>query len=298
MNVIEIPAVGKRVEYPSSWDECSPQQLQYIFREALQLLAGNINLTEFKIHIFYLLAGIRRTRKHNRKDQLLTQKQQEQKYSNIVRASETVMFMFSEQDGKLTFDFDCIQNMLPEIRVGRKKLFGPANALLNITFGEYRVAYDYFRTFIDEQDEMALNCLCAILYRPACSGKIDNDIRIDFNPNECIHAAVRFKRVPPEIKHIIFSWFAACDNYLKSGDIKIEGRTINLRCLFKQEGSGDDSGLGLTGILMGIADTGTFGTMPEVDKTNLYTVMLRLYLWHLENERLKKLYKNDRPGNV
>lgn len=296
MNVIEIPVTGKKIEYPSSWEECSQEQLRYIFREALLLIAGERDLQEFKIRIFYFLAGIRRKQKHNKKDKLLTKREQEQKYWNVIRAAETVMFMFSERDGQTVFDYNCLQNMFPEVRIRRKKFYGPKSALFNITFGEYRVAYDYFRTFIDEQDETALDRLCAVLYRPVRSGKIDDDIRTDFNPNECARAATRFKRLPVEIKHIIFSWFAACDNYLKSGDIKIEGRTINLRCLFKQEGGGDDAGLGLTGILMGIADTGTFGTMQEVDRTNLYTVMLRLYLWHQENERLKKLYKkNDKP---
>lgn len=295
MNVIEIPGTGKRTEYPSSWEECSPRQLRYIFREAMHLTAGDMELQDFKVRIFYFLAGIRRTEKHNRREKLLTQEERTRKYSNISLAAETVNFMFSEREGRLVFDYYCLGNRFPSVRIGRKKFYGPADALLNISFGEYRVAWDYFRKFIDEQEETALNNLCAVLYRPARSGKIDNDIRQDFNPNNCIRRAKVFEKVPAEIKHIIFSWFASCDSYLKTGDLKIEGRLVNLRCLFKQEEEEKDAGLGLTGILMAVADTGTFGTMQEVDRTNLYTVMLRLYLWHQENEHLKKIYKDDKP---
>lgn len=52
----------------------------------------------------------------------------------------------------------------------------------------------------------------------------------------------------------------------------------------------DAGELGLTGILMGVADNGTFGPVAEVERTNLYTVLLKLYQWHLEHKRLEKIY--------
>lgn len=69
--------------------------------------------------------------------------------------------------------------------------------------------------------------------------------------------------------------------------------------LFRQEDKAveeesGDPGLGLTGILLGVVENGAFGTIEEVKRTNLYTVMLRLYLWHLENERLEKMYKDGK----
>ena len=77
------------------------------------------------------------------------------------------------------------------------------------------------------------------------------------------------------------------------------GRAISLGVLFRQEDKAveeesGDPGLGLTGILLGLAENGAFGTIEEVKRTNLYTVMLRLYLWHLENERLEKMYKDGK----
>lgn len=295
MNVIEIRKIGKRIEYPSSWEECSTEQILFIFKNAIALISGNISLSEFKIITFYHLAGIKRKKKHNRKDEMLTEEQRLRKYDNVARAAETVNFMFSALPGEnIAFEFDCVQNLLPHIRLRGKKMYGPAEALLNITFWEYQVAYEYYREFIAEKEETALNNLCAVLYRPKRSGSIDDDIRIDFNPHECERRSKCFSSVAYEVKFFIFSWFAACDNYFKSSDLIVDGQSITLAPLFKSEGSSENDNLGLTAIMMGVADSGTFGNVDGVKRTNLYAVMLKLFLWYKENERVKKMYNDKR----
>lgn len=297
MNVIEIPEAGKKVEYPSAWEECNSGQLQYIFLQAGKLLSGEIDLPEFRIRVFYHLAGIRRKQKHERKELLMSRQQCLIKYDNITRAAATVDFVFQEQEGQLVFEFDCVKNLLPKIKIKRKTLYGPADALFNISFGEYRVAYDFYCRFVRDRQESDLNNLCAILYRPAKTGKWDDDIRVAFNPHECIRRANLFRKVPYELRMLIFSWFAACDNYFKSGQIEIDGRLISLSPLFRKTDEdtvgvpdADAGELGLTGILMSVADNGTFGPVAEVERTNLYTVLLKLYQWHLEHKRLEKIY--------
>lgn len=297
MNIIEIPESEKRIEYPSAWEECTPGQMQYVFREALRLINGMIEPLEFRIRVFYHLAGIIRKQHHQRKENLLTSEQQVIKFGNIIRLSETIGFMFRERENQLVFEFDCVRNLLPRVKIKRQLFYGPSDALFNITFGEYRVAYDYFVRFIREHDVCDLNNLCAVLYRPARSGPWDDDVREPFNPHGCVRRAKLFEKVAYETRFFIFSWFSACDNYFKTGQIEIDGRLISLAPLFRttEEDIIDvpdaDSGeLGLTGILMSVADNGTFGTVAEVEKTNLYTVLLKLYQWHLEHKRLEKIY--------
>ncbi len=298
MNVIEIPTLGKRVEYPSCWEELNREQLLFIMRNSLLLTSGDISMLDFQVLVLYNLLGIRRKWKHNKRDRNLTQEHFNKKYCNIARAAETVDFMFTRRDGTLIFDFNCVINFLPEIRIKRKTFYGPADALFNITFEEYQVACDYNRRFIASREESDLNTLCAVLYRPGRNGDIGNDRREEFNPHLSVKRAELFKRVHFEVKYTILSWFSACDNYLKTGDIEIEGRIVSFAALFRKETNENevetDTNLGLTGIMMAIADNGTFGSLEQVKRTNLYTVMLRVYLWHLENERLKKLYKNDK----
>lgn len=297
MNVIEIPQLGKKVEYPSSWEECDAEQLQYIFRQAGKLISGGTDLLEFRISVFYHLAGIGRKQKHNRKESFMSEEQLLQKFDNIVRAATTVDFVFQERDGQLLFEFDCVRNLIPEIQIQEQVFYGPSDVLFNISFGEYRVAYDYYGRFVRTQDEDALNGLCAVLYRPARSGEWDDDIREVFNPHVCAKRKELFNEVPYELRSVILAWFSACDNYFKTGELEVDGRLISLAPLFKKSGNEidgvpvEDAGeLGLTGILMSIADNGTFGPASEVEKTNLYTVLLKLYHWHLEHKRQEKIY--------
>ena len=299
MNTLEIPSLGKRIEYPSTWEECSVEQLKYIFAQAHRLMAGEMELLEFQIRIFYHLTGIERNYKHERKERLMSEDARFTKYDNIFRAARSIDFIFIEKEGQLVFEFDCIENLLPSIEVDAKVFYGPIQALFNITFAEYRVAYDFYCRYIDEADDIHLNNLCAVLYRPAGTEEYTDDIREPFNPHLCVRRSDLFKKVPLEIRSIILAWFSACDNYFKTGQLSIDGREISFAPLFKSSGNQsddtphEDSGeLGLTGVLLTIADSGTFGPVVEVEKTNLYTVLLKLYQWHLEHKRNEKHRKN------
>lgn len=299
MNVIEIPESGKRVEYPSCWEELNRKQLLFIVRLGLRLMAGEVSVLEFKVRVFYFLTGIKRKQRHNREERYLTREEMERKYGNIVLAAETVSFVFKGEEEEMVFDFDCVKNLLPSLRIGWRVYHGPADALLNMTFGEYMVASDFYRRYMMDKDERDLNALCAVLYRSKRSREVRDDIREDFNVHECTRRAGRFSGLSFEERFVILSWFSACDNYFKSGNIEVDGREISLAVLFRQEDKtreddSGDPGLGLTGILLGVAENGAFGSIEDVKRANLYSVMLRLYLWHLENERLKKIYRNDK----
>ncbi|WP_303181737.1 hypothetical protein [uncultured Butyricimonas sp.] len=295
MNMIEIPEAGKKVVYPASWGECNRSQIRFIFRQALQLIGGNIGMTEFKIRVLYFLAGMKREKRHERKERMLTGEQLARKYLNVVMAADTIDFMFREQKGQQLFEYNRVGNVIPVIRGGMKRVYGPSEALFNITFGEYMVAFDFFRHYVEHKDENSLNKLCAVLYRPKRRGKIDNDIRVEFNANESVRRAKWWRRVSLVDRFIIYSWFAACDNFFKTGDIEVDGNRISFRGLFKQAG-GDELGekdIGLTGVLMSVAESGTFGTLEDVNRTNLYTVLLKLYHWHLEHKRIEQKSKKD-----
>lgn len=298
MNTIEIPEIRKKVAYPASWDECNREQIRFIFRQVLRLIGGNIGMTEFKIRVLYFLTGIKRKKRHERKEKMLTEEQLAQKYLNVVMAADTINFMFQEQSGQQLFEYNRIGNVIPVIRRGMKRVYGPSEALFNITFGEYIVAFDFFRRYVEHKDENDLNKLCAVLYRARRKGKMDNDIRVEFNANECVRRARWWRRVALVDRFIIYSWFAACDNFFKTGDIEVDGNRISFRGLFKQSG-GDELGekdLGLTGVLMSVAESGTFGTLEDVNRTNLYTVLLKLYHWHLEHKRMEQ--KNNKNGKT
>lgn len=296
MNTIEIPEVGKKVEFPSSWDECNLVQIRFIFKQVLRLLGGDIGMAEFKIRVLYFLTGIKRKKRHEKKEKMMMEEQLVQKYLNVVIAADTIDFIFREQNGQQLFEYSRVGNVMPVIRKRLSRMFGPAEALFNMTFGEYMVAFDFFRRYVDHKDVNDLNKLCAVLYRPKRSGKVDNDIRVEFNANECVRRAKWWRRIPLEDKYIIYSWFSSCDNFFKTGEIEVDGQRISFRGLFKQVGGNEfgERDLGLTGILLSVAESGTFGTLEDVNRTNLYTVLLKLYHWYLEHKQMEQKTKNGK----
>lgn len=291
MNRLEIPDVQATVEYPSSWEECSGKQVLFIFRHALLLLAGKISVLDFLLHVFFELAGIRVVHPEL-SDRRLTYEQRERKYENICRACETINFMFEHQDGKTTFRYDQVENQVPDLRIGLSTWHSPEDGLLDLTFGEYRQVVDLMRSYRTGNADKDLDKIIAILYRPA--GK-DGQRRKAFDRHECESRASRASKISPEMRFYVVSWFSSCDNYLKTGDLMIEGRYYNLSCLFTRQPDTEededlvdhDGNLGLLGIQMAIAESGTFGDMESVDRANLYSVLLKLYQWKKENDKLK-----------
>lgn len=287
MNTLEIPSLGKQIHYPSCWEECTTDQVLYIFRLAPSLLAGKMSRLDFLLAVFLKLSGIP-VLHPDLADRMLSAEQRIQKYENIYQACQTIDFMFEKQDDRFLFNYTCLSPQLPLLRSGIRKLYPPATALFNLSFGEYRVAADMFAAY-KNNDSSAGDKLCAVLYRPV-HGKYKE--RLAFDVNECMYRAGKL-RLLPEVKMYVAAWFDCCDKYIKTGDIQLEGRIYNLSCLFSAavaEDATDDTdkegNLGLMGIKLALAESGTFGSMEDVDKANLYDVLLKLYQWYRDNEKL------------
>ena len=285
MTTVEIPAIGKAFSYPSTWEECDAAQIQGIFDLALPLLAGDISKLDFQLSVFHLLTGLPMMHP-DRFDKHLTRDQRDDLYSNRYQLCQTLDFMFENRGDQLVFVYRNVSNQIPVIRMGLKSCHAPADALTDMTFGEYRMAQEYLRLY-RSGDEGAVDVLISILYRP-----IKDGVRIPFCPTDCRNRARHAKRLPQSVKFYALSWFAYCDNYIKTGTIAVEGIEMSLSSLFTPDDSGDRTGanLGFLGIQLAIADAGTFGDTEGVDRANLYMVLLKLYQWKQENDRIKREY--------
>lgn len=290
---IEAFENGHMADIPENWDECTPEQLRFIFTQVADLLSGNITMDEFKVGVFIHLAGIKIRKISGLHDKMLTREQHEQKYSTIARlANLATEWMFVKEGKTIRFDYAAIRNPMPDIRCGLFKYHGPEHLFADVTFGEYRVAYDYYTRYLSSQDPMDLSCLISALYR--------KNRKRPFSATKSIEHANRFSRLSPIDRQIICSWFGAADHFIKTSDLCVDGRIINFTPLFKQDKQAsaldDDYGapapLGITGILIAVADSGTFGTAAQVEATPLIDILLKLYHWHCESRRLKQKY-ND-----
>jgi hypothetical protein len=256
------------------------------------LLAGKITLIDYQLLVFYKLTNIRLLHPVIA-DRNLTYEQRLSKYDNIFRACQTINFMFPGGIQKPVFEYTCTINQLPIIRIKHEYWHSPSNALLDISFGEYRMAYDLYRQYLLDSSQEACRRLLAVLYRPILK---NTGRRKSFDPDECLHRSKQTMRLPSEILFYVVTWFGACDRYLKTENIFVEGHEINLSCLFTNSDDdkkiGEDN-LGLLGIELALAESGTFGDLDGVDRANLYTVLLKLYQWKKENDKTKAVYDKN-----
>jgi hypothetical protein len=166
---------------------------------------------------------------------------------------------------------------------------------------EFRAAIEYFRKYTETKEIKYLNLLVAVLYRPERDNypgvmqdeNFDGQRRVKFNRNHTERYANELKRASFYQRYAIYLWFGNCSNFLREGEIEIEGSQINLASLYNKTNNPDSKdGLGYTGLLFKLADEGTFGNIKETDNTGIYDIMLKLYQWKQEADTIKKMQKD------
>ena len=287
MHKIEIPDINFSVQFASEMNELTTKQFLFLVHLITQVDNEETTIDDLKNLMVLYLIGVKHTGHYTklRKDIM------EDIGENVNRIKELLDFLFEkkEVDGKekLTINLNFIKNHIPTIHAGRK-LFGPSDALQNITFIEFIDAHKYFVDYIQTQDQAHLNSMIAVLYRrkrhfhfilkrlPNYNGQI----RIKYNENTVDRRSYRIAKLPFYKRYAIFLIFSACNDFLKKGELQINGNPIKLSILYEKDPDdqqGDDDGLGMAGVLFKLAETNVFGNIGETAEQNLYDVLLKLY---------------------
>jgi hypothetical protein len=308
MNRVEIPERNIVAEYPSCWDELTNDQFYFIMQNWLKVIDGKINQNEFLVIVLYNFLGITRSPFNNWKDRRLSKEQLENKFSNIWQLTETLTWLFrSDASGEGNFiylDYTEIKNRIPEIvNSGEITLVGPADGMIDITFGEYRRAWDYFEAYIAKRNNSDLDRLIATLYRPERyryehikhTPEFDGERREPFNPHLTEHYAELLAEVPFWQKQTIFNWFFNCDKFLKEGELELGGKTLSFAPLFSRKRNSDDdmetldeNDLGMTSLLFMIAESNLFGNAIQIERTSYIDILTALLYWKQQADKMKK----------
>lgn len=293
MNTLEIPKKNIKIEYPSSWDEHTPDQHAFIMKQVVALENNKINAFEFKLIILYHFLNAERSPFAELRERRMKPEQLEEKFGNIYLLTETLDYLFRTEKINhkpcMVLDYTSVKNYMPTI----ESMHGPADALLDVTFGEYRAAFDAFR-------EKKMDRLTAILYRPirkdynevSASPEYNGQKREKFNVHLVDEREKEMSQLPLFMKYAIYLFFRNCDMYIKTGQIEVHGNMINLGVIFNQKSGGSSAGgLGLTGTLYRLADAGTFGSIKETDETALYDILLKLYQYKIDMDEFDRKNK-------
>lgn len=308
MNTIEIPERNIKVEFPSSWEEMSDDQFACVVQNWLKLMDGKINQDEFRIIVLYHFLGIKRGPFQEWKDKRLGRQQLEDKFANVWQLTELLSWLIrieQTDDGPVGFlDYHEIKNRLPELENdGGVKILGPADGLLDVTFGEYRRGWAHFEAYTKNRKHIDLDRLVASLYRPVRENfnelrvhpDFDGNKREPFNPHLTDHYAELLKSVPFWKKYIIYVWFGNCDRFIKEDELDLDGRPLTFAPLFTRKNQADtgietldENELGLTGLLYMIAESKLFGDPSQVDRTGYIDTLTALLYWKQQADKIKK----------
>lgn len=314
MNTIEIPDIALVREIPSHWDEMSRDELTYCLDQVIMTSLGLISVTQCQVRCFYKIADVQRTWRSILWEYMMPESVVLEKNANLVcLARELTAFLFnnaSDDESRVEINYDTIYNHLPEITVFKWnvfpwiKLYGPADLLSDLTFGEFRAALEEMQEYFDTKDEFALSKMIACLYRPerkdyhkhVRSEDFDGLQRQPFNRNLIEQNARYTHKMGLVHRTAVLLWYSFTIGYIQREDLQIGGRTINLSPLFPRS-SGEESktrrpnGTGWTGLLYSIAKEGVFGNADQTDQTGLFDVLVYMYDQYQENQRLKRKSK-------
>lgn len=275
MNRIEIPEAGVVVDIPASYAEMTRPQLFYVMQQLEALQCGRITLVECRVRVLYKLAGIKRTicsivweRLHPAAARLRSEK-------ITLMAEELLGFLFSADADNLLPAFNCLENHIPILRIGRRRFIGPGDGLMDISVEELIAADAELTLYTATKDPCHIDNMLATLYRrpgprqPA--GRHVEPLDIDHTER----AARVFRFVPTWKKYLFLLWYSACVDNLQHGTFTINGREVSFAPLFNNDEPSGKS-LGWLGTLFNLAERRTFGDLKETSATGIIDILLLL----------------------
>src|SRR5690606_7756746 len=125
MHIIEIPDKNKTIEIPDDWDDCTPEQAQYLLRLAFDVMSGQLSIGAFRIKVFKFLTGLKLGFTYHVRQRL--------KLNNEVNS---MIYLLSEQlcgwifdkkeDSTYELRFESVRNFFPVLA---KSYHGPEDLL-------------------------------------------------------------------------------------------------------------------------------------------------------------------------
>ena len=267
MNHVEID--GKPYFMPSEWNELTRKQVLFVSR----LFQGRLNIVDFKLRVLFKLLSVSR--------KVLKRIHPEDAYF----LGESLDFLFKE--------VSLTKNLLPVLRTGRKKYFGPADAMMNCTFGEFTMANSLLDSFSKTKEQKYLDEMVAVFYRPRKwfwfirkSFTDNQDPRKKFANRTVKNRCRRISRIDYEIKYSVFLFFSGVLNSLPG----------LYPYVYPQKGDSGSEDNGWASLIISLADGKTDDkSLETVMNSNLYNVFIGLNKKAKEyHEYMNKIDSYDR----
>ena len=285
MKEIEFYETKQKAYIPASYDELSCEQICHIFKTFDYCLRKGKSPLEFNIRVLFYLLNVKRTIKGIIRE-ILHPNQLTKRNENVyLLCEELLSFLFKDKENGAFLTFNSLKNPLPVVRCGIYRLYGPAEALKDISFGVFRRACISLTSFFNTHSEDDLHECIAYLYRRH-SGTADRCGRFVKSADKGITSKElkQVSKIASWKKNLIMMWFAYCVHFLQTGSIVIDGEEVNLKSLFNDsESTPSDYNFNWNDLLIELAKEQSIGNIDRVDEEPLFSILG--IMWHNYKER-------------
>lgn len=288
MHTFDILEINKRFDIPENIAECDRRQYLDMAKLIFMFQNDEITYEQFRILALYSLMNM-----HYQESELPNM--QEEKWQEIYIKSEIVDSFFTEdEDGIKHLVQDYIHNAVKTVKYKMLSFNGPKDGFEDITWAQLIEGIGLLQSHQDSKDPTLLLKLFAMFYlrKGEKFGKIDLDKRMHY-----------FKDLDIRYVYGFFLLFTSFWKFLLSDAIiKVDGREINLSKLFEKDEDSEESEaaakidlpeLGLRSTAFQLAESGVFGTMDELEQSNAWNVLLRMYDMMVRNKKREAEQKDQ-----
>jgi len=299
----------KIVEFPENFDELTAEQLHDVFELHYLHVTGEITERDMKVELIsrWLKLGFAFAYKLDYARKTKRSAQVEHLQAQIYRIAETMHWLYRVTDCEKrigrkvrtvqvkTLAWDGIEPVYNEVSEGGY-LFVAPDSFFKMSAAQYIAAGSACRKFLETNADDDLNRFFATVYLPERTGYAAEKLSASYNGrrqenfNPELTETYYSKVVEPIAKHVKYAavtWFNNADKYLKTGTIEIEGNEVCFAPLFKG-GEQQGQSIGLTGILLTIAEEGTFGNMDQVMERPIIDIFVKMFNNYLQLKNMRK----------
>lgn len=279
--------------YAEEWDEMTQEQAVYAGDMLFELVSKTITVDQFRKRMVDKF--INRDNRGNDKPGEFDYKMD--MWANEGQLMDTVNFFFSitkdEKTGNESFEIlpNGIKMHVPMVEINGIKHHGPGDFMQNMTFLQFKDALAASQKYMETQEMEWLARLAAILYQRK------NEV---YKQERIVSRINQFAKPGKGILMLSFYYLMGCMQVIRTdgngNGIEIDGNKCMFSRIFKKgagegQGRGGGEGIGLTGVLMSLAESGVFGTIKDTADANVWDVLTRLYQLELQREEMEAAMK-------
>lgn len=285
MHSLQLPEIDKRLWLPENLGECDKRQYLDAAKLVLMYQMGDVTLEQFRVLLLYSLLNMEF--KEESFEHI-----EEEKWENIYLLSELLNSFFRiDDDGVMHLIQDYIHNPVKTVHYKLHSFHGPKDSFQGMTYGQLEDGVGELNNFMKYGEIESLVKLFAIFYlkRNEKYSKVNIDKRIGF-----------FVQLDIRYVYGFYLLFISFFNYLtKECIIVLDGKELDLRILFNAaentetvESSDEPESLGMRATSFQLAESGVFGTLPELRDSDAMMVLVRMYDLVLRNRKEEQEQKD------